>query len=67
MKSSAIVSLIQGIYTLAKEIFDEVKREKAKQKALIKAKQAAVDRATAHQRAQEKSAIAHKVTAIHRR
>ena len=62
MSLAAVASLVRGVYVLASEIWDEVRREKAKKKASRAAKEAAMTRAVAHQREQERAATSHKVT-----
>lgn len=44
--------LLLGAYSLARDIWDEIKREKAKQKALRTAKEQVMANAREHQRAQ---------------
>lgn len=57
MNLAGIGKILIGLYSLTKEVWDEIKRERTKQKTLRTAKEQLMAKAREHQRAQEESAI----------
>ena len=62
MTFRGVLTLLRSAYVLASELWDEIRHERARAKASRTAKETAMTKAVAHQRAQEKAAISHKVT-----